>query len=259
MVVFFCFFLLIFQPVSFSNSLSGLSSAPPAPPRPYWDSNAGIGEFFHQLFDYTSNEVYAAVSKKNYQWLISKAHENVSAFGVKYTWEYPPENDVLNLEDGCSGIGRVLLRAYQRTGNTTYLHYAEGAAHHLLDTAIDCGNNSITWNVMGTGYMHGCLGIGDFLTDLYLETGQDIYKNYSLRLANWLVGLAHQGNPGYKWPDIEHGDPIHWGIANMTLAADEFALGWCFGSASKIFIFLGNINYLAMPPILLTLKVVLSG
>ena len=113
-----------------------------------------------------------------------------------------------NFEYGTAGVGFVLAKLYQATGEAKYLTAAEKAANYIDSIAV--GNESgegilIPYrlpdlsHLFYLGYCHGPAGTARLYEALYEITQKDHYKDQALRLARGVIEAEapHVHSDGY--------------------------------------------------------------
>ena len=165
--------------------------------------NAGIGYFLLELYRKTGNETYLDYAKGAGDWLISKAVPSEGGYKWNANGYY-----LTPIHNGAAGIGMFLLELYRETGDKKYLEYAEGAAKWMIAHAVpDSGGYYIEYNPdyqaafqqARVGYEGGDGGNAIFFFELYKETGNNIYREYALKIANRIINKSIPENNGYKW------------------------------------------------------------
>ncbi|MCX8174447.1 MAG: hypothetical protein N3F63_07595 [Thermoplasmata archaeon] len=148
-----------------------------------------------------------------YKWFASEQNS---------TWYY------LELSEGVCGIGQFFVKLYNRTGNATYLQYAEGGARWLISKAIQVSPDACKWEWFEgypsyqTDKFGGVGAVGEFFLLLWKTTGNATYLEYSKKAANWLVSKAVPQYGGYKW-NIEEGSTINFtGWAHGVAGVADF-------------------------------------
>ncbi|HVX47912.1 MAG TPA: lanthionine synthetase LanC family protein [Candidatus Saccharimonadales bacterium] len=139
-------------------------------------------------------------------------------------------------EEGAAGIGWVYLQAYRQTKQQPYLQTAEAAGNWLLSVATKDQKGGLSWHedehpanpIVHADLNNGAAGIGMFLRDLYLVSGQKKYQAGAKGALKWLTDSAkHKGSQDQYlyWQDDGGSDPYsddpswHWGLAGII----EFA------------------------------------
>jgi lantibiotic modifying enzyme len=105
-----------------------------------------------------------------------------------------------------------------RSGKTdSFLKYAEGAADWLINESIVVGDgfkwpDSVGSSNYYTDLYYGSSGIVTLFSDLYEKTTDDIYYEYAVGGANWLIDRAIPEAGGYKWPSDEESSLYYTGL-----------------------------------------------
>ncbi|MHA1321887.1 MAG: lanthionine synthetase LanC family protein [Candidatus Helarchaeota archaeon] len=170
-----------------------------------WDAGAaGIGNFFIRLYKINLNVTYLRYAEGAAQWLISIAIPENGG----YKWPLYESSAIYSTElgAGAAGIGNFFLELYRTTQNSTYLQYAESAAKWLISLAIPENNGYKIPIYQGTpsyytGLSMGVAGIGFYFAELFNQTKNVLYKNYTQGIARWLLNIAFSINDSYFWPD----------------------------------------------------------
>jgi Lanthionine synthetase C-like protein len=133
------------------------------------------------------------------------------------------------IEEGAAGIGWVELQAWHLTRNPLDLATAVAAGDWLVSVAGNAAGGSYWTEDLGVPLTHtsldnGAPGIGWFLHDLALDTGQARYEQEAERAVAWLGSVTRASRDGAYWEEHlgPHGwripaDPSwHWGIAGIA-------------------------------------------
>jgi rhamnogalacturonyl hydrolase YesR len=146
------------------------------------------------------------VAERAASYVISQA----IAEGGGYKWRFQSSYGLIAYETqvlwGSAGVGLFFLKLYERTGNSTYLDYAKGAAQWLITQAvkdsggykwahIDDDNPSPGWWLTSM-----VSGIGGFLVNMYQTTGNSTYLDYAEGAARWMIAMPASESGGYFVP-----------------------------------------------------------
>jgi hypothetical protein len=137
------------------------------------------------------------------------------------------------VEEGSAGIGWTFLQAYGVTGDKKLLQTAQAAGNWLVHVAIKSPDGSLSWHedenpvnpLIHANLNNGAAGIGLFLQDLYLATGDSKYHTSANGARLWLAQNKKYRGKDIYWQDnggdtVYSNDPSwHWGIAGII----EFA------------------------------------
>jgi rhamnogalacturonyl hydrolase YesR len=123
-------------------------------------------------------------------WLISLAEPSMG--GYRWPTSEVEEEYMTNFYDGAPGVCLFLLRAYEKTGEESYLEYAEGGMQWLIALAVDEGGGykwpeSDISSSYYTGYYVGAAGIGDVFLDFHRSLGDPLYLEYAEGAARWII------------------------------------------------------------------------
>jgi hypothetical protein len=142
------------------------------------------------------------------------------------------------IEEGAAGIGWVELQAWHMTRNPVDLATAVAAGDWLVSVAGNAGGGSFWTEDLGVPLTHtsldnGAPGIGWFLHDLSLDTGQTRYELGAERAVTWLGSVTRTNRRGTYWEENlgPHGwriaaDPSwHWGTAGIAAFLARMS-GW---------------------------------
>lgn len=134
------------------------------------------------------------------------------------------------VEEGNAGIGWTFLQAYDQTNNKKYLNIAEFAGNWLLNIAVSDGRGGLAWhedehptkNMLHANLDNGVAGIGVFLHDLYLVTGQKKYEDGAKGALVWIENTKQGSDNHIYWNDnggnaqYENDPSWHWGDAGIV-------------------------------------------
>jgi len=153
------------------------------------------------------------------KWLIDKAIPAENGF----KWPHLENDDhyYTSLYEGTPGICLLFLKAYEITGNETYLNYAEGGMRWLMSLAVEekegykwphVENSFLRWTYW-TGLYEGTAGIGSIFLDFYKVLDNDTYLEYAEGAARWLINIGKIGHLSSfgttcRWPHIQWFFPI---------------------------------------------------
>ncbi len=166
------------------------------------DGSAGIGLFYMELAYATGNYQYFEKAKAAAESLIGAA--NVTGPFVNWPRYLNGTGTIYTGFAGTAGVGYFLTKMYEVTGNSTYLHYARGAALWLAlynegGRWRPAENMSGEPRYMGLGL--GSAGIGLFFLELYRATGDSDYLSFAIQAGNWLISRAETTTHGVRWPE----------------------------------------------------------
>ena len=122
-----------------------------------------------------------------------------------------------SLYGGSAGIGLFYLRLYQATKKTEYLEEAKSAAREIIETdegeafyerifkPRSSGESKLVHvkNMPGwaAGWGNGPTGQASLAQKLYEITGDEIYKNYVVKVADDLLKFAKKADVGLYWSE----------------------------------------------------------
>jgi len=168
---------------------------------------AGIGSEFLNAYQITNNATYLTYADGAAQWLTSVAVSENSG----YKWDYAIGSNSYKLGYtwGTAGVGEFFLKAYQITGNSTYLDHAYGAAQWVISQAKPQGGGYY-WNKSpsASSYLtdlRGVTGDGRFLLHAYLIGSNFTYLQYAEGAGRWLSFVAVNESGGFKWNQSDIG------------------------------------------------------
>ncbi len=203
----------------------------------YLSGAAGAAFMYLNLHQIFGDENYLDKSKVLLDWLSDPVGGPlVKVEPDQFAWrlELDPQGGDNNqyatgVEEGNAGIGWSYLQAYGQTGNKQYLDTAEAAANWLLDVAIKDQNGGLYWHedehpasnsTPHVNLNNGVAGIGMYLQDLYLTTGDNKYHDGAAGALKWIMNSAQHQGKNIFWIDNSDGtfqnDPSwHWGDAGI--------------------------------------------
>ncbi len=192
---------------------------------------AGIGQCFVELAHASWTNGSLNIVTGAADWLISYAYKN-PVFGGYQWWEYGLPVAGMNYTGkytGAAGIGEFFLDAFERTGNSTYLDYAVGAADWLLYKAYPRGGGfawpkSDSTGTFWTGQDYGAAGIGQFFIKLFQTTGNLTYLETVKNASQWLISNATARDGGYFWRVSSGGGNNYTGYREGAAGIGSFFL-----------------------------------
>lgn len=162
---------------------------------------AGVGSFFLNMFDTFNDNQYLQVAEKAGQYILSQAITNGTTYKVIFGEEdnqsilwYRAENSITaysGLKYGNAGISSYLLDLFERTGNETYLNYAEWSLQTLLRVVLD-SYEGMTWSYSFDStplwdIMYGTGGKGLAFLKAYGVTGNETYLEIAEEISNSIL------------------------------------------------------------------------
>ncbi|MFO8018482.1 MAG: lanthionine synthetase LanC family protein [Promethearchaeia archaeon] len=109
---------------------------------------AGIGQYFIELAQSTSNDTYTQWAVDVADWLIYQKENNFSEYDPG-KWPNKLEGNTANYTgyyEGSAGIGSFFVNLHKETGNETHLDYAEEIDNYLSEIAQPVGEgNGWAW------------------------------------------------------------------------------------------------------------------
>lgn len=207
----------------------------------YLSGQAGYAFMYLKLYQVFGDKQYLDQAEKSLGWLVdTKNGPMVKISPSENAWRLaldPQGNNdnqyATGFEEGAAGIGWVFLQAYQQTGQRQYLDMSKTAANWLLGVAIKGQDGSLSWyedehpanDLIHANLNNGAAGIGFFLRDLYLASGEQKYQAGAQGALEWLTDNSKHGgqqNNYIYWndnggDDAYSNDPSwHWGLAGIV-------------------------------------------
>jgi lantibiotic modifying enzyme len=111
-----------------------------------------------------------------------------------------------NFEFGTAGIGFLMAKVYEATGDEYFLGQALKAAEHIRAIATQAGDSALVYfeepgetDLYYLGNCHGAVGDAKFFYQLYKVTGDELHKEWVLKLYRGLLKAQapHVHSPGY--------------------------------------------------------------
>ncbi len=135
------------------------------------------------------------VAEKAAVWVMDEAIPEAAG----YKWKFYTCHETLfyrrDVTYGAAGIGAFLLLLHEKTGNSTYLDYAKGAAQWVISQAVT-SHDGYLWlspdDDVPSGWRLSCdvAGIGEFFLKMYRVTGNSTYLDYAKGAAQWMMAMA---------------------------------------------------------------------
>lgn len=173
------------------------------------DGAAGIADLLWRLWEHTGDQRYRAGALAGMRWL------ERSAYGVdsrpcpqlcRWTWTDPPGRfgpvTYTGMGEGIAGIVWAFGVFAERTGDATYLRYAEGGARYLASLVTPQGAVPERLGIAGydTGYLSGAAGDAFCFLRMYRQTSDPHYLTLARRLLAWVRARAVPDRGGLAWP-----------------------------------------------------------
>lgn len=183
---------------------------------------AGGGTFFVDMFRATREERFLDRAKFVAQWLI----DNATHDGDGYYWRHYAGFPKLytGMAHGAAGVGAFFLGLFVESGDSTYLHYADGALRWSSRYTVQLSDSTIGWKRLTTDtvpyhlWCGGSTGMVFFLDSLYRATGESRYRDLLRQTAVGLRDEAVSTDGGVAW--------------HYTTSDVSFPLIYCHGTAS---------------------------
>ncbi len=121
-----------------------------------------------------------------------------------------------SLYGGSAGVGLFYLRLYQATKKTEYLEEAKSAAKEIIESDEGAAFYERTLNAKASGsklvhvknmpgwaagYYNGPTGSAYLVLKLYELTGDELYKNYVIKVADDLLTSSKNSESGIYWSE----------------------------------------------------------
>lgn len=199
-----------------------------------YQGGAGVAYAYYSLYQHTGDTRWFNDANKIMAWVRSKGKAQASGTA----WPISTgtgANKILSTEiaEGAAGIGWAELQAYQLSHAAVDLQTA-GAAGNWLLSVQTAQTSGVAWMAYTSGsdsndyYTSedlGTAGIGYFLNDLYLASGNAAYNSAAQNAASWLQASSSQDANGYSWYEnncvgcggwLNAAEPsFNWGIAGI--------------------------------------------
>ena len=170
---------------------------------------AGIGYFFLNLYQATSNVSYLDAAEKALIWL--KQHYirlDDNAIG----WKRLTYDDFV-YHQWCGGSVGILIfldKLYEITKSAEYLELLKQTANGFLISAVSKSANSCAWQYTNTGgsfpviYCHGTSSLAASLFLAYKRTNEQKYLEAAIKGMNWIDQIKNAYSmTGYYWDHID--------------------------------------------------------
>ena len=142
-----------------------------------------------------------------------RGQEKAQAVGMDWPIYHDPDDPgdplgdlrATGIEEGAAGIGWVELQAWHLTRDPVDLATAVAAGDWLVSVAGSSAGGSSWTEDLGVSLTHtsldnGAPGIGWFLHDLSLDTGQPRYEQQAERAVRWLGSVMRMNRLGTFTP-----------------------------------------------------------
>jgi rhamnogalacturonyl hydrolase YesR len=135
----------------------------------------------------------------------------LTATGLGLARRLPTSWPVLDVFHGVAGAGIALLRLWRLTDDPEFLDRARRCAAGVL-AEMRIGDGLVTWTATGDfilagkthwGFAHGVAGIGTFLVEAGLATGDARYTDAARLCVATLAEIADHDGPAAFWPSGE--------------------------------------------------------
>lgn len=168
-----------------------------------WQTVIVVSFLCLSLFSVPGSQVKASgqsaldVAEKAATYVMSRAVPEAGGYKWIYYTGYGQGLYSPTLSSGASGVGMFFLLLYEKTGNSVYLDYAEGAATWLISKAIPA-SGGYKWATPDqdrpdwylTAMWNGASGIGEFFLEMYKATQDSVYLDYAKGAAQWMIANA---------------------------------------------------------------------
>ena len=170
----------------------------------YLKGTPGIGVFFMDLEDTTSNTTYGQWALNVSRYLINAADTS----GIGATWKNnnsPSASNKTGIWEGTAGIGDYLLDIWKKYGNNTAYSYANKTFDWLNSTRKSGSLGGYFWDHIDgdgedyTSFGKGVAGISTFLFRLANITGNATHLTLAQEALDYLVSSVNITSQTYWW------------------------------------------------------------
>lgn len=148
---------------------------------------SGVGLFLLELGGATGREAFVEGARGALEFDLAHREEKETG------WEWPRYADDTVVEPywlhGSAGVGAALVRFARRLGDERYWRLAEIVAESVFVKLT-----------LVPGQWEGMSGIGEFLVDMYVATGEERYRDAALDLAATILWYGVEGDDGLRFP-----------------------------------------------------------
>ncbi|HKZ40907.1 MAG TPA: lanthionine synthetase LanC family protein, partial [Candidatus Hodarchaeales archaeon] len=173
---------------------------------------AGIATFLANLYNASGNETYLDLLELSLNELLSFAMRDNKTGGLHWGYNIWTLDSYTDFTYGSAGIAAAFLRAYEITGNTSYLRTIEEAVSWILGQGTKAGSGdteelqiyaspSPSYRYGFAGYSNGGAGIGSFFLQLYNTTKNQTYLATAKALGRGLITSMKEGDWTYGGVD----------------------------------------------------------
>ncbi|MFC1725321.1 lanthionine synthetase LanC family protein [candidate division KSB1 bacterium] len=163
---------------------------------------SGIACYLALLYEKTGEEKYLQASLAGAEWL--ENHEPDHSEEGHAWYHHEPDGIDLYYAGWChgpAGTARLFYQLFKVTGDKKWMNSLKGSANWLMNCGIPEKKIDGFWNV---SVCCGNAGIADFFADMYKLTGDNVYRDWALKMIENLINKADVGNNGIKWVQAEN-------------------------------------------------------
>lgn len=163
---------------------------------------AGIAYFLAALHKETGRPEFLAAALAGAKYLLSVARTDDDSCLVFH--DEPDNKDLFYLGwcHGPVGTARLFFLLSEVCGDKSWLDWVRKSANGLLRSGIPEQETPGFWN--NAGICCGLAGVGEFFLDLYEETGDQGYLQFSRRVAARLLSKGTVESGRMSWLQAEH-------------------------------------------------------
>lgn len=164
---------------------------------------AGMSFYLAQLYELTKDEKFRTAAQKGADWLLNNL--DPSQGGAAWKHDDGPGNDLFYVSycHGPPGTARLFYQMYIITNDNKWLNLVTDSTKWLINAGLHEKDLDGYWNV---GQCCGTAGIGDFFADVYKVTGEQVYLDWAIKMADHLIEESNsvQSNVSINWVQAEN-------------------------------------------------------
>jgi len=215
------------------------------------DGAMGIADFLYRIYAIDHRRAYLRAAEDGLRWeeaVARGADRRSCPAACSWQWDqYPGDGTYTGMGMGISGIAYTFDLFAQRTGNTRYQRYAEGAARYvesLISRRYDAVPEQPGQPGWDTGYLSGSAGDAFMFLSLYHHTRNQRWLRDAVRLLGFVEKTGHVAKGGESWP-IEFDPSGRQNNNAIALGTEEgnAGIGWVMLNAYEV---TGRTGYLAV-------------